>query len=319
MPRPAPEAVRRVAIIGAGTIGASWAAYFLARGLEVVATDPGPDAEVKLRQFVERAWPTLVRLGTAAEARRESLRFVATPEEAVAGAEFVQESAPEVKETKIPLLAKLDRATPADVVISSSTSGLMMSVISRSCRRPQRFVVGHPFNPPHLIPLVEVVGGAKTAPETIDWAIAFYNAVGKRAIRINREMPGHLANRLQAAIWREAVYLVNEGVASVADIDAAIAYGPGLRWAIMGPHLTFHLGGGEGGMANFLEHFGPPIESWWDTLGSPRLTEDVRPKLIEGVAAEAGGRSVAELAAERDAALIAVLEALAKTRRRRKK
>jgi 3-hydroxyacyl-CoA dehydrogenase len=317
--RPKPNEVRRVAVIGAGTIGASWAAYFLSRGLEVRAHDPAPDAEIRVKQFIDKAWPTLERLGLGPGADRTKIGFHATPEEAVEGAEFVQENALETKEVKIPLLAKIDKASPADTVVASSTSGLMMSVISRSCRRPQRFVVGHPFNPPHLIPLVEVVGGTKTAPEAVDWAIAFYNAIGKRAIRINREMPGHLANRLQAAIWREAVYLVTEGVASVADIDAAIAHGPGLRWAIMGPHLTFHLGGGEGGMANFLEHLGPAVESWWDTLGSPRLTEDVRPKLIEGVAAEVQGRSVAELAAERDTALIAILEALAKTRRKKRK
>jgi 3-hydroxyacyl-CoA dehydrogenase len=219
-------------------------------------------------------------------------------------ADFVQESAPEREGVKQALLARIDAVLPPDIVIASSSSGLLISNLVASCRHPERCVIGHPFNPPHLIPLVEVVGGAQTAPATVERAMAFYAAIGKRPIHIRREVRGHVANRLQAALWREAVHLVAAGVASVADVDTAISEGPGLRWALMGPHLTFHLAGGEGGMAHFLNELGPPVESWWDDLGIPSLTPAVRDALAEGVAAETGGRDIAALAAERDRFLI---------------
>jgi len=236
--------IKHVAVIGAGTIGASWAAYFLSRGLSVTASDPSPGAPDLIRRMVENAW-----------------RFEADPVAAVAGADFVQESAPERLDVKQPLLARLDAALPADVVIASSTSGLLASRLSELCAHAERVVIGHPFNPPHLIPLVEVVGGAKGSPEAVRAAMEFYRAIGKYPIEIKKEVPGHLANRLQAALWREAVHLVAEGVASVADVDAAISEGPGLRWALMGPHTTFHLAGGEGGMAHFLHHLLPAVTS----------------------------------------------------------
>lgn len=304
-------AVRCVAVIGTGTIGASWAAYFLARGLEVRASDPAPDAETFLRRFVASAWPGLSRLGLAAAADPNRIAFTRDVAAAVAGADFVQESGPEREDVKIELFRTLDGAAGPETVIASSSSGLLMSRIQAGCRHPQRCVVGHPFNPPHLVPLVEVVGGRQTAPEAIARAMAFYEAIGKQPIHVRREVKGHIANRLQAALWREAVHLVAEGVASVADVDKAIAFGPGLRWAFMGPHTTFHLAGGEGGMAHFLEHLGAPMESWWQDLGAPRLTPEVRRKIVEGVAQAVGGRSIGELAAERDRRLLAILAALA--------
>ncbi len=302
------RSIRRVAVVGTGTIGMSWAATFLSRGLEVRASDPAPEAEARLRNFIDAAWPMLARLGPiAATPPHHLLTFCADAESAVAAADFVQENAPERTAIKQELLARIDAVLPPDIVIASSSSGLLMSRLQESCRHPGRCVIGHPFNPPHLIPLVEVVGGAQTAPATIERAMAFYTAIGKRPIHIRREVAGHVANRLQAALWREAVHLVAAGVASVADVDTAISEGPGLRWALMGPHLTFHLAGGSGGMAHFLEQLGPPLESWWDDLGSPRLTPDVRAALAKGVAAEAGTRDIAALAAERDRFLVDLL------------
>jgi carnitine 3-dehydrogenase len=303
--------VKKVAVVGAGTIGAAWAAYFLSRGLEVTASDPAANAEDIARRSVADAWPALERLGgIAANARADRLRFERDLQRAVAGAEFVQESAPEREDIKIALLAELDAALPPEAVIASSSSGLLISRMQSRCRYPERCVLGHPFNPPHLIPLVEVVGGEKTSARTIDKTLAFYRQIGKHPIHIKREVPGHIANRLQAALWREAVHLVAEGVASVADIDAAITYGPGLRWPIYGPHMTFHLAGGVGGMEHFMTHLLGPLMSWWNDLGEPEMTPELRRKIIDGVAEEAAGRSVAALAARRDRCLLAILDAV---------
>lgn len=303
--------VKRVAVIGAGTIGASWAAYFLSRGLPVTVSDPSPDAPDLMRRMIDGAWPILMRLGGRPDADPQAWTFHADPLAALDGADFVQESAPERIEIKQDLLARIDAALPADVVIASSTSGLLASRLSERCAHPERVVIGHPFNPPHLIPLVEVVGGAKGSPEAVAAAMAFYRTIGKHPIEIRKEVPGHLANRLQAALWREAVHLVAEGVASVADVDAAISEGPGLRWALMGPHTTFHLAGGEGGMEHFLHHLLPALESWWTTLGDPKVDAAVQKILTEGVAEGTGGASTTELARRRDDALVRILEARA--------
>lgn len=310
-----PDRVRCVAIIGAGTIGGSWAAHFLARGLDVRAWDPAPGGEDGLRRRVREAWPALTRLGLAPTADPDRLVWCTEAGAALAGAEFVQESAPERLEVKRALYDIFDVALAPDAVMATSTSGLLLSDLQRGRVGAERYVLGHPFNPPHLVPLVEVLGGAATAPEVVDWTLAFYEAHGKQAVRLNREVPGHLVNRMQAAIWREAVDAVATGLASVADVDKAIAYGPGLRWALMGPHMIFHLAGGPAGMGGFLDHFGPPMESWWRDMRDVTLDDDVRARLIEGVEAEADGRSVEVLAAERDARLIDLLEMLAKARR----
>lgn len=304
-------AVKHVAVIGAGTIGASWAAYFLSRGMSVTASDPAPNAEAFIRDYVRTAWPTLERMGLGVGASPDRIRFERDPVAAVAGAEFVQESAPEREEMKVELFERLDRALPPEVILASSSSGIPISNIAVRCRHAERCIIGHPFNPPHVIPLVEVVGGKRTGPKVIDRAIAFYREIGKHPIHIRKEVRGHLVNRLQAALWREAVHLVNEGVATVADVDAGIAYGPGLRWAIMGPHLLFHLAGGVGGMTHFMPHLGVPLaRDWWRDLGNPELTPELQKKIIDGVADEAAGRAIPELAAERDRCLIAILEAL---------
>jgi 3-hydroxyacyl-CoA dehydrogenase len=301
--------IRRVTIIGTGVIGASWAALYLAKGMEVVATDIAPNAEAALKRFVDAAWPALKRLGLAPGASLSKLSFTPKIEVAVVGADLVQENGPERLDFKQKLYEQMDDLLPADVVIASSSSGLTMSEIQSACRsHPERCVIGHPFNPPHLVPLVEIVGGAKTSEETIERAAEFYKSIGRRTVRVRKEMPGHVANRLQAAIAREVYYLVAEGVVSAVDVDTALCWGPGLRWGLMGNMLLNHLGGGKGGIEHFFEQFTRPMTAWWKSLGNPELTPDVQRKLIESVHAEVGSRSIEELAAERDEMLLGLLE-----------
>ena len=301
--------ISQVAIIGTGVIGASWAALFLAKGLDVVATDIAPNAEASLRRFVDAAWPALDRLGLAPGASPMRLAFTADLSEAVKGADLVQENGPERIDFKKKLYGQLDELLPSDVIIASSSSGLTMSEIqSGAPLHPERCVIAHPFNPPHLIPLVEIVGGAKTSEETIRRASEFYTALGKQTVRLHKEVPGHVANRLQAALAREVYHLVGEGVVSVADVDTAVCWGPGLRWGIMGQVLLNHLGGGQGGMEHFLQQFTGPMTAWWKVLGSPQLTPELQQKLIDGVHAEVGSRSIDDLAAERDEVLLGLLE-----------
>lgn len=303
--------VDRVAVVGTGVIGISWAAHFLARGLDVVATDPSPGAEGRLRAEVAALWPTLTPVDGATP---ERLAFTADPAEAVADADFVQENGPEREDVKHELFAVLDEAARPDVVLASSSSGLLPSAIARGCpAHPERVVIGHPFNPPHVIPLVEVVPGERTAEEAVTRALAFYTAVGKKPIRLRQELPGHVANRLQAALWQEAYSLVERGVASVADIDTAISQGPGLRWAVLGPFANQHLSGGPGGIAHVLEHLGPPTEKWWRDLGQVTLTPELVATLVAGVDAELAGTDPAELAARRDAVLHTLLDAKGRT------
>jgi carnitine 3-dehydrogenase len=311
-----PERFERVAVIGAGTIGASWAALFLAHGLEVAVHDPAPDIERRVRGFVARAWPTLSRLGLGERADQGRLRFHGDPAEAASGAPFIQENGPENLAAKQSLFARMERGLESHAIVASSTSGLLPSDLQAGRIGPERYLVAHPFNPPHLMPLVELVGGRTTNPGVLDRAAAFYRSVGKRPITIRCEMRGHVANRMQVALYREAIHLALEGVASIEDIDAAIAYGPGLRWAIMGPHMLHHLAGGEGGLRHLLEHIGPGIESWWNDLGRPDLTPEVIDRLVLMFEASNPG-SIRDLAAERDALLVALLEALNEARRGR--
>jgi 3-hydroxyacyl-CoA dehydrogenase len=302
--------IRRIAIIGTGVIGASWTALFLAKGLEVIATDVAPDAEASLKRFVKAAWPALERLGLAPGASQSKVTFTKDMPAAVKVADFVQENGPERIDFKKTLYRQLDELLPADVIIASSSSGLTMSEIQSACPvHPERCVIGHPFNPPHLVPLVEIVGGAKTSEATIRRAIDFYRGLGKQAVRLRKEVPGHVANRLQAALAREVYYLVAEDVVSVTDVDKALCWGPGLRWGIMGNMMLNHLGGGPGGIEHFFDQFTGPMTAWWKVLGSPELTPAVRNKLITGLHEEVGSRSIAELEAERDEILLMLLEA----------
>jgi carnitine 3-dehydrogenase len=310
MTRPAPEEVRTVTCIGAGVIGGGWAAYFLARGYRVVAWDPAEDAETRLRHLVDQAWPALTDLGLAEGAGQDNLVVEPDLAAACAQADFVQESAPEDLDLKRTLLADIDATTPVDVVISSSTSGYGMSEMQTRCAHPERTVVGHPFNPPYLIPLVEVVGGTATSPDAVAWASDFYRHAGKSVITMDREVPGFIANRLQEALWREALHMVEAGEATVEQIDLSITDGPGLRWALQGPMLTFHLAGGQGGMAHMLDHFGPSLLSPWTRLEAPELTPGLRDAVVDGCDREADGRSIDDLVAERDRGVIAILRAL---------
>ncbi|MGI5472054.1 3-hydroxyacyl-CoA dehydrogenase NAD-binding domain-containing protein [Streptomyces sp. CA-132043] len=305
----APEDVTKVACIGAGVIGGGWVAHFLARGYDVTAWDPADDAEEKLRRLVSAAWPALEQMGLAEGASQDRLTVAPTLAEAVADADFVQESAPEKLELKRSLLAELTDATRDGVVIASSTSGYPMSDMHSDAADNGRLVVGHPFNPPYLIPLVEVVGGEKTDSAAVEWASRFYDIAGKSVITMDRELPGFIANRLQEALWREALHMVANGEASVQDIDDSITEGPGLRWAFMGPLLTFALAGGEGGMGHMLDHFGPSLKSPWTRLEAPELTRELRDAMVDGCEAEAGERTYADLVAERDQGVINVLRA----------
>lgn len=287
------EDVRTLGVVGTGAIGVSWVVLGLEHGLDVIAWDPAEGAEERLRAQIPEG----------------SLRFADSLEEVGAAADLVLESGPERLEVKREIFAALDAAAAGDVLLTSSSSGLMPSTFQDSCtHHPERVLVAHPFNPPHLVPLVEVVGGSATSAEAVEAALETLRHLGKRPIHIRREVPGHVANRLQAALWREAYHLVDQGIVSVADIDTAIADGPGLRWSLLGPFATQHLSGGPGGLGHVLEHLGPPMVEWWDDLGHPALTAGLVEKLVDGVDEELDGTSAEDLVARRDQALRRLLE-----------
>ena len=304
--------IRNIAIVGTGVIGASWAAYYLSRGFNVTATDPAPNAEDGLRKYIDEAWKTLSKNGLSAGASRDRLTFEPNMALALAKADFVQENAPERPDFKAKLFAEMDDATPPNSILASSSSGITMDVIQSKCKRPERSVIGHPFNPPHVIPLVEVVGGAKTSPQTIEKAMAFYSSIGKKPIRLFKALPGHVANRLQAAIYKEVLYLIQQGVLSVADADIAVSYGPGPRWGVMGPSLQWHLGGGPGGINHFMEHLMGPLEGMMKALGTPNITPDLKQTVANEVMRIAGSRTVEQLAAKENEVLTELLSSRAK-------
>ncbi|SMY03267.1 carnitine 3-dehydrogenase [Brevibacterium sp. 239c] len=300
------ESITTVTCIGAGTIGGGWAAYFLAQGFTVRVWDPAPDAAEKLSRLIDAAWPALAELDMVTGADRNAWTVHTDLAEAVAGTGFVQESAPEDLDLKRKLLASIDAVCDEHVVIGSSTSGYSMTEMAVDARHPERLVVGHPFNPPYLIPLVEVVGGESTDVTAIDWAAEFYTRIGKSVIRMAHEVPGFIANRLQEAQWREALHMIDQGEATVEQIDRSITDGPGLRWPFQGPMLTFHLAGGEGGMAHMLDHFGPSLKSPWTRLDAPELTQKLRDDVVAGCDIAAGEKTIPDLIATRDAGIIAL-------------
>lgn len=302
--------VEVVSVLGAGTIGASWTALFLAAGLEVDVFDPSENVEAFVLDYVQHAWSSLERLGLASKGNPERVRFFKTPEEAVDRAQFVQESVPERIEIKHDLFKRIEDKLSPTAIVCSSASGLLVKEMQAGWKNPGRFILGHPFNPPHLIPLVELLSNEKTDDGVIELAERFYAACGKTTIRVNKEVPGHVANRLQAALWREAIHLVVEGVASVEDVDKAVSAGPGLRWSVMGPHMLFNLGSGGHGLSVFCERFGPSFHRWWDDLGNPRLDPDVIAALAQGVKDEENGRSFHALAAERDRKIVEASRAI---------
>ena len=299
--------IRRIAIVGTGVIGASWAAEYLARGFDVIATDPGPTAEANLRKYIDEAWKDLTNIGLSKGASRDRLTFTTDLKEALSKADFVQENGPERPDFKKKLFAEMDEVTPVDSLLASSSSGIPPSVIQTDCKHPERIVLGHPFNPPHIIPLVEVVGGSKTSPEAIQQAISFYASIGKKPIHLKKELPGHVANRFQAALYREMLYVIEQGILSVEDTDAAVSYGPGLRWGVMGQSLQWHLGGGAGGIKHFMEHLMDPLAGMMKVLGNPNITPELKQRVVDGVMREAGNRSVDELAQDENEVIIGLL------------
>lgn len=310
------SSVARVGVIGMGSVGAGWTSLFLARGISVKAFDPGPGAEARARQFVESAWPALKQLGIATQESppQKLLSFCATAAEAASDVDLVQENVFEKPALKASVLREIGDAAPGRIIMSS-TGGIPPSQLQASCPQPERFVVVHPFNPPHLIPLVEVVGGRQTAPEVIDWAMEFARWMGKVPIRLNAEAVGHMTNRLQFALVREAVACLVEGMASAQDIDAAVRYGLAPRWAFMGSLLTLHLAGGPGGMKGILDHAGPAIEQWWTPLSTPHLDDpEVKARLVEAGTEVSAGAAIQEWTAWRDEQLVSVLKLQSQSR-----
>ncbi len=305
--------VECVAVVGTGVIGASWVAYLLGQGLTVNATDPSPGARERLLETVDRLWESVQAIGLVPGASKANLRFFDVLEDALRDADFVQENGPENLDLKIALFKQMDAVLDADVVLASSSSGLLISKVQSACRHPQRVVLGHPFNPPHLIPLVEVIGGEATSADTVQFTMDFYRSIGKKPVHPRKEVKGHIANRLQAALWREAFHLIDQGVASVEDIDIAISHGPGLRWSLLGPFMNLHLSGGAGGMEHLLDHLGGPIESWWDDLGSPSITPELKRKVVHGVNEVLAKKPQSGFEPERDRLLVDLLSAKAKS------
>ncbi|WP_416427263.1 L-carnitine dehydrogenase [Pseudomonas sp. App30] len=306
--------IKTFAALGSGVIGSGWVARALAHGLDVVAWDPAPGAEAALRQRVANAWPALVHNGLAPGASQERLQFVDTIEACVRNADFIQESAPERLELKLELHAKISAAAKPDALIGSSTSGLLPSEFYEGATHPERCVVGHPFNPVYLLPLVEVVGGRQTAPEAVQAAMQVYESLGMRPLHVRKEVPGFIADRLLEALWREALHLVNDGVATTGEIDDAIRFGAGLRWSFMGTFLTYTLAGGDAGMRHFMNQFGPALKLPWTYLPAPELTNKLIDDVVDGTTTQLGNHSIAALERYRDDCLLAVLEAVRATK-----
>lgn len=301
--------IENVLIVGAGLIGTSWAAYFLSKGFNVVVSDPDPDVERKVHAGIEEFWVDLQKLGLSAKARRENLYFARDLSQALQNADLVLEQGPEREDFKRKLFKQIDDTLAPDVLVASSSSSIPMSIIAADCTRsPERCLIAHPFNPPHIIPLVELVGSPKTSTDAIDAADLFFTKLGKVCVRLNKEIPGHAANRIAAALFREVVSLVDQDVLSVEDVDKALTWGPGLRWGVMGQMLLYHLGGGTGGITHYFDQFAGPMQYIWSVLETPDLNAELRAKIGEGIEKYVGGRQVYELETERDAVLISLIE-----------
>ncbi|WP_164667794.1 3-hydroxyacyl-CoA dehydrogenase NAD-binding domain-containing protein [Virgibacillus doumboii] len=298
----------KVAVVGTGVIGNGWITRFLAQGYHVTAFDPAEGAEARTRQSVSRAWESVEKLGVAEGASLDRLTFVPTIEEAVKDAYLIQENVPEREDLKKSVLGSIDRYAEPDAIIGSSTSGIKPSILQEDLLHPERFMVAHPFNPVHILPLVELVGGQSTEQTVIKQAAAFYESIQMKPLVVQQEIEGHIADRLMEALWREALHLVNDGIATTEEVDAAIIYGAGLRWAQMGPFLTFHLAGGEQGMRHMLKQFGPALKLPWTKLEAPELTDELKEKVVEGCENHAGDKTVAELEDKRDEFLVKLLD-----------
>jgi len=306
--------IKLFAALGTGVIGSGWIARALANGMDVIAWDPAPGAEAALRARIAKCWPALEKHGLAAGASQSRLRFVATVEDCVKDADFIQESAPETLQLKIDLHAKITAAARRDVLIGSSTSGLLPSEFYAQAKNPERCLVGHPFNPVYLLPLVEVVGGEKTAPDAIQAAIGIYKAMGMKPLHVRKEVPGFIADRLLEAQWREALHLINDGVATTGEIDDAIRYGAGIRWSFMGSFLIYTLAGGDAGMRHFMSQFGPALKLPWTKLVAPELTDGLIDEIVDGTKVQLGKHSIADMERYRDDCLMAVQDTIRATK-----
>ena len=302
--------IKTFGIIGVGVIGAGWAARALAHGLKVIAWDPAPDAETRLRAGVENAWPALQKVGLFEGASLDNLSFASSLEEMASQADFIQESAPERLELKTKIHADLDAAARPDVIIASSTSGLLPTDFQKEAKHPERILVGHPFNPVYLLPLCEVLGGEKTSDNNIKRAMEFYESISMYSLKVRNEIEGFLSDRLQEALWRENLHMINDGIATPKEMDDAIVYGPGLRWAFMGVNKTFTLAGGDAGMRHFMEQFGPALELPWTKLKGPEFTEKLVDAMVDGTAEFTENTTIKELEQMRDDCLIAIMNAL---------
>ena len=302
--------VKTITSIGAGPIGGGWTAHFLAQGYNVNAYLHSENEIKAFKSILKTAWVSLSELGLAEGASIDNLNITTNLEESLKGTDFVQESAPERLEIKQALYQKLGELVASNVVISSSTSGLTMTEIQKQCSTPERTVIGHPFNPPYLLPLVEIVGGKKTNPEAVNWASEFYKSAGKSPLVMKKEIPGFVATRLQEALWREALHMVSNGEATPADIDNALINGPAARMAVQGQCMAFHVACGEGGMATNLDQFGPALKLPWTRLKAPELTKDLRDKMVDGCAEMAGDQHFEKMAEDRDRKIVAVLNAI---------
>jgi carnitine 3-dehydrogenase len=302
--------VRTLGLLGTGVIGGGWAARALHFGIDVVAADTAPAMEQWIRGAVDNAEGALARLTFAPLPPKGTLSFTTNLAAMARQVDFIQENIPEQLELKQRVLAEVSRVAPPDVLIASSTSGLMPTDLQRDMRAPERLLVGHPFNPVYLLPLVELVGGERTSAEALDAAADFYRYIGMHALKVRREVPGHLTDRLQEALWREILHMVNDGVATTGELDDAIVYGPGLRWAAMGTNMIYHLAGGESGMRHMLRQFGPCLKWPWTRLEAPELSEQLIDRMVEGTQAQAGGRSIRELERLRDDCLVAIQQVL---------
>jgi len=302
--------VKTVGIVGSGVIGAGWAARCLSRGYDVIATDPGPDAEAIMASKIANAWPALIKIGWAQTPEPPAFTFTTDLEEVAAKVDFIQENAPDRLDLKQKIFQDMDRASRPDVILASSSSGLLPSDIQDALGHPERVVIGHPFNPSYLLPLCEVVGGKSTSDEAKQRAGAFYETLGMHVLQVRNEIDGYLSDRLQEAIWREILHLVKDGVATTSELDQAIVYGPGLRWALMGVNHTFTLAGGEQGMRHMLEHFGPALELPWTHLKAPELTEELIDRMVDGTTEQIKGRTIQEWEQLRDDCLIGIMQTL---------
>ena len=311
---PDPKTVTRVTSIGAGPIGGGWAAHFLARGYDVTAYIHSEAERPALMSVINTAWISLKALGLAPGASLDRLTVTTDLDAAVRNAQFIQESAPERLDIKQALYERLGQVAPRTCVIASSTSGLMMTQIQARCATPERTVIGHPFNPPYLLPLVEVVGGKQTEQSAVDWAVSFYQLAGKAPLAMKKEIPGFVATRLQEALWREALHMVAHGEATPADIDNALMNGPAARLMVQGQCMAFHVACGEGGMATNLDQFGPALKWPWTRLEAPELTQELRDRMVDGCNDIAAGRPFEQMAATRDREIVAVLSALRQAR-----